>query len=81
MSDGARESVKGKEPDSKPVPSETHFEAIGGTTYEVVAKFAGKDTLVELLKKMLKRDIELEWANGEWSKGEWANGGFGGINP
>lgn len=35
-----------------------HIETIDGTTYEVTSNYNGEISLLDLLKKMLKRDIE-----------------------
>jgi hypothetical protein len=37
-----------------------HIESIGGARYEVTANYVGEITFLELLKQMLKRDLERE---------------------
>ena len=44
--------------------SQFHVVTVEGATYEVVSNYNGKMTYLDLLKKMLKRDIERQEVNG-----------------
>jgi hypothetical protein len=46
--------------DTKAVSPENqlHIEKINGTTYELISNYKGKVALLDLLKQMLKRDLE-----------------------
>jgi hypothetical protein len=37
-----------------------HVETVGGAKYEVTSNYIGEITFIELLKQMLKRDLERE---------------------
>jgi len=38
--------------------AQTHIKTIGGATYEVTSNYIGDVSLLELFKRMLKRDVE-----------------------
>lgn len=38
--------------------SQLHIETIDGSTYEVISNYIGKLSLLDLLKQLLKRDLE-----------------------
>lgn len=38
--------------------SQLHIETIDGATYEVTSNYIGEISLLDLLKRMLKRDLE-----------------------
>ena len=38
-----------------------HIVVIDGARYEVTSNYLGKITFLDLLKQMLKRDLEREW--------------------
>ena len=40
--------------------SRCHIETVGGARYEVTSYYVGEVTLIDLLKLMLKRDMERE---------------------
>jgi len=40
------------------VPSQFHVETIDGATYKVTSNYKGDVTFLDLLKQMLKRDME-----------------------
>jgi len=37
---------------------ETHIETIGGTTYEVISHYDEQTSFIDLLKWILRRDVE-----------------------
>ena len=43
-----------------PPASQHHVEIVGGARYEVTSYYVGEVTLIDLLKLMLKRDMERE---------------------
>ena len=43
--------------------SRYHIETVDGARYEVTSNYIGKVTFLDLLKQMLKRDIERERPN------------------
>jgi hypothetical protein len=49
-----------KMPDVQALPtiSVVHIETINGATYEVTSNYIGNISLLDLLKQMLKRDLE-----------------------
>jgi len=42
----------------KDIKQETHTETIDGTTYEVISHYDERTSFIDLLKWMLKRDME-----------------------
>jgi len=40
--------------------SQCHVETIGGARYEVTSNYVGEVTFIDLLKQILKRDMERE---------------------
>lgn len=41
-----------------PSTSQLHVEIIDGATYEVISNYKGEISFLDLLKQMLKRDLE-----------------------
>ena len=41
-----------------PPASQLHVEMIDGSTYEVISNYIGEISFLDLLKQMLKRDLE-----------------------
>ena len=46
----------------KDTKQEAHVEAIDGTTYEVISHYNERTSLIDLLKWMLKRDMECAYS-------------------
>jgi len=44
--------------EEKPPSGDVVHKKIGGTTYEVVSNYVGKNSLLDIVKSAIKRDIE-----------------------
>jgi len=42
----------------KPIPGDVVHKSINGTTYEVVSNYVGKNSLLDIVKCAIRRDIE-----------------------
>ena len=53
-----KSTILTEEKEEKLPTSETVHKKIGNTTYEVVSNYVGKNSLLDIVKNAIKRDIE-----------------------
>ena len=52
------DKIQSEDKQEKPPSVDAIYKNINGTTYEVVSNYVGKDSLLDIVKSAIRRDIE-----------------------